>query len=343
LNITVMVYTPYLAGWLSANGDRGLMSSFPPKDVAEYGEFVRALLTFLVSEVKYPPERIILEPVNEADLPCGADPAVPCFWDKWQMSDLVSVVRTAHDQAASVHPAIRIAGLTTCCDAGLLPRFVKEYGGAQYLDIVTYHYYEGELDFAPALAQGRELQAYGKPVYLNEFGSKKYWSNGINGALWHSAVLPQAWAAGINPVQFPMSEWPVMHAGYDKLGLFSDWNEGWAIKPAYWVYVNFYTLFGGAEVLKVAAPVGSMAAAARRRQPDVLSIWLTNMASATPKSSVFQIDNWPASTAVVMVYDNLAGPNPRDVFHLQATDGKLVFSYALVSGSYAFVVRAVPQ
>jgi hypothetical protein len=78
LNVTVLIYTPYLAGWLSANGDRGLYSTFPPKDVAEYGEFVRALLTYLVKEVAYPPDRIILEPVNEADLGCGSDTVFHC-------------------------------------------------------------------------------------------------------------------------------------------------------------------------------------------------------------------------------------------------------------------------
>jgi len=343
LEVTLMIHTPYMAGWLSANGKRDPFSSFPPKDVTEYGEFVRAVLTYLVDEVGYPPERLILEPVNEADLRCGADPAVPCFWENWQMDDLVAVVRVAYDEAKAIDSAIRIAGLATCCDTGLLPRFVDEYGGDEYLDIITYHRYGRGFDFESAIARGRELQTYGKPVYLNEFGSKKYWGKGVEGALWHSAVMPQVWAAGINPVQFPISEWPGMHQGYDQLGLFADWTDDWAIKPSYWVYVNFYNHLSGTEIVSATAPAGMSIIAGRRIEPETLVVWVTNVTSEGEGETVLQIVNWPTSDATVTVYDNLVSSEPVDNIYLAQENGQIALAYAIPSrSSYCFLLRTGP-
>ena len=343
LDITLLLHTPYLSGWLSANGNRDPFSSFPPTDVAEYGEFVRALLTYLVDEVGYPPQRIILEPVNEADLRCGADPAVPCFWQDWEMDDLFAVVRTAHEQAAAVDPAIRIAGLATCCDTNLLPRFMVEYKGDEYLDVITYHRYGRGFDFGSAIARGVELQAYGKPVYLDEFGSTKYWSNGLEGALWHSAVMPQIWAAGINPVQFSISEWPGMHQGYNQLGLFADWTGDWARKPAYWVYVNFYAHLNGAELVRATSSPDLFVLAGRHLETETLAVWLTNVTLARKEKLAFQIDHWPTNHAILTAYDNLSGPQSIDTISVAVKGGQLLFDYAVPEhSSFSLVLQAIP-
>jgi hypothetical protein len=340
LDVTLLINTPYLAGWLSANGNRDPYSSFPPADVAEYGEFVRALLTYLVDQVHYPPDQIILEPVNEADLHCGADPAVSCFWENWSMDDLVAVVRVAHDQAASINPAIRIAGLATCCDATLISRFMDEYKGSDYLDVITYHRYGRGFDFTSAIARGQELQRYGKPVYLDEFGSIKYWSNGEEGALWHSFVMPQIWAAGINPVQFPISEYPGTHQGYDQLGLFADWNKNWTIKPAYWVYANFYRHIAGGDPISTENTTPNLVLASRRDQTSTepaLALWLTAIRSEEFTCRL-QIDNFPADIVQVAIYDNLQGDQPVEKIHLAGRP--LVFELRFPSsGSFSVVVQ----
>ncbi len=36
--MTIMLYVPYLSGWLSANGDKQIFSTYPPNDLAEYRE-----------------------------------------------------------------------------------------------------------------------------------------------------------------------------------------------------------------------------------------------------------------------------------------------------------------
>ena len=343
LDITLLIHTPYLAGWLSANTTREPFASFPPQDVAEYGEFIRALLIYLVDEVNYAPERIILEPVNEADLRCGTDPAVPCFWENWQMEDLAAVVQTAHDQAAAVDSAIRIAGLATCCNTDLLPRFMAEYEGNKYLDVITYHRYRQGFDFESAIARGIELQAHGKPVYLDEFGSTKYWSNGVEGALWHSVVMPQIWAAGISPVQFPISEWPATYQDYGQLGLFHDWTGDWETKPAYWVYASFYHHLSGTEILSATAPAGTFVLAGRRAETGTLAVWLTNIARTTKDTITFQIAHWPASGATVTVCNNLIGLKPVDTISVAAKDGQLAFDYAVPAhSSLSFLLQVVP-
>jgi hypothetical protein len=344
LDVTLMLYVPYLAGWLSANGDQGLYSTYPPQSLAEYHEFVRAALTFAVNEAGYPPERIILEPVNEPDLRCGQDPEVPCFWRDWAMDDLVAVMAEACRAADEVDERIRVVGLSECCGVELTRVFLEEYGGGECLEGLTYHRYVYGEDFGDGLARGGKLQAYGKPVYLNEFGSTKYWSNGIEGALWHSATVPQLWEAGINIVQFPISEWPGTRS-YSHLGLFADWTGDWATKPAYWVYVNFYTHFGGTEIVSVTASPDTFVSAGRRAETGALAVWLTSATSAKGKPITFQIINWPANRAAVTVYDNLVGSDPVAAFDVAAQDwdGQLTFDYVVPAhSSFSFLLRMAP-
>ena len=338
-DITAMLHVPYLAGWLSANGDNGLMSTYPPRDLAEYSEYLRALLSFAVDEVGYPPEHLILEPVNEPDLGCGQDPNVPCFWNNWQMADLVAVMRAADEAAAEVAPAIRIVGVSECCGTQLAESLMDSYGGSTLLDGFTYHRYVSGDDFSDGLTRGQRLAHYGKPVYLNEYGNTTHWSNGQPGALWHASVLPQIWAAGLNPIQFSMAEFPGSHEGYKQLGLFTDWQDGWKLKPAYWVYANFYRHLGGSQLVAAQGSARAMLLAGRRPatgQPS-LAIWLTNV---TADQSVLPIEivGFPARTAHLQVYNNLQGDDP--VASLELAGESLRFDFRLpAASSFCIVVQ----
>ena len=340
-DVTVMIHVPYLAGWLSANGDREIFSTYPPRDMAEYREYLLALLTFVVDEVGYPPERVILEPVNEPDLRCGQDANVPCFWENWKMDDLATVMRTADEAAAEVDPAIRIVGVSECCGTRLAETLVDQYDGRRFLDGFTYHRYVRGADFGDGLARGERLAALGRPVYLNEYGNTRYWSNGRPGALWHAAVLPQIWGDGIGPIQFTMSEFPGSHEGYDQLGLSADWRNGWERKPAYWVYVNFYRHFGGSELVSVQGAESLVLLAGRRvagADAPSLAIWLTNVSPDRPETLRFQIPGFPTDHAQARVFDNLQGSEP--VATLELAGAPLQFDFHLpAASSYSIVLR----
>lgn len=306
-NITVMLNFPYLAGWLSANSDRGWESTYPPNSLDEYAEFLRASLTFVIREVGYPPERVILEPVNEPDLGCGQDPAVPCFWENWVMDDLVAVMRTARQVADEIDPAIRVVGLSTCCNEGLLPQFMADHGGTGILDGITYHRYENQFDQAEAIRIGRWYQEWGLPVYLNEYGSTIYWSNGLEGALWHAAALPHIWSAGIAPIQFAMAEIPGMHQGYNELGLFYDGSRNWEKKPAYHIYTAFFGRL--APAIPVATDIADnvpIIATAGRHDDGHASIWMVNADRERSHRIIVDIHGLPSDQAIITVYDVLA-------------------------------------
>jgi len=335
---TVMIHVPYLAGWLSANGDRELFSTYPPRDMAEYREYLLALLTFAVDEVGYPPERVILEPVNEPDLRCGQDANVPCFWENWEMDDLVAVMRTADEAAAEVDPAIRVVGVSECCATRLAETLVDQYDGQSFLDGFTYHRYVRGADFGDGLARGERLAALGSPVYLNEYGNTRYWSNGRPGALWHAAVLPQIWKAGINPIQFSMAEFPGSHQGYDQLGLFADWRNDWERKPAYWVYANFYRRFGGSELVSVRGTESLVLLAGRRADAPSLTIWLVNTDPDRPEGLRFQVTGFPTDSAQAQVFDNLGGSEPMVTLELRGTPLRFDFHLPAAS-SYSIVLN----
>jgi hypothetical protein len=338
LDVTLMLHVPYLAGWLSANGDLGPYSTYPPQSVEEYREFVQAGLIFLVDGVDYPPERIILEPVNEPDLRCGQDPAVPCFWSDWTMDDLVAVVRAARQAADAVDPAIRLVGLSTCCGDELVARLMRDYDGATLLDGLTYHRYERGFDQGQAVQLGQRLAGWGLPVYINEYGSPKYWSDGKEGALWHAAALAQIWPAGIAPIQFAMSEFPGMHEGYNRLGLFADWERDWEPKPAYAVYVGFFHHLGPTAPLSTTVQAPLVVAAGWGGNGSV-AVWAVNADQADWPDVIFRVMDFPADVAVVTVYNILAGGDPIDAFTV--ADVPLVFAYDLPARSvHAFTVGA---
>lgn len=303
LDVTIMLHVPHLAGWLSANGDQGLNSTYPPRSMEEYSEFLSATLTYLVEELDYPPERIILEPVNEPDLRCGQDPAVPCFWDRWTMEELVDVIHTARAAADAVDPAIRLVGLSTCCDPALVEELMRDHRGHTLLDGLTYHRYEPGFDQGRAVAVGQRLADWGLPVYINEYGSPRFWSNGEEGALWHALALAQFWPAGIAPVEFSMSEIPGMHEGYNELGLLSDWEAGWVPKPAYAVYVSFFHHLGPTTPISVTAQQ-PLVVAAGRRDEDGVALWVINASQEDRPAAVFQVLGTASGEAEFRVTDH---------------------------------------
>lgn len=339
LDVTLMLHVPNLAGWLSANGDQGLASTYPPKSVAEYGEFVEATLRFLVKEVDYPPERIIVEAINEPDLGCGQDPAVPCYWDNWTMEDLVAVMRAARQACDAVDPAIRLVGLSTCCHHELVDQLIREYDGLRLLDGLTYHLYEPEFRQTRVIQVGERLADWGLPVYINEYGSSRYWSDGEMGALWHGAALAQIWPRGIAPMQFSVSEFPGMHEGYNQLGLTADWRAGWKPKPAYAIYVGFSHHLGPTTPISTAAQA-PLAAAAGRGEDGSIAVWVVSLDPDGQSSTEFRIKSFSADVATVTVYDILSGGGIVDGFTV--TGAPLAFAYAVPAHSvYVFLLTAV--
>ena len=341
LGAEVMLYVPYLPEWMAKRpGPTPLTAPYPPADLEEYAELLRVTLRYLVEEIGYPPERIILEPVNEPDLQCGSDPAVACFWRNGDFESLTAVIQVAHREAKAVSPQIRIAGLTTCCTHAMLDRFMESPERAALLDIITYHDYTGGYSIGRALDTGKHLRAYGKPVYLDEYGSTTYWSDGQDGALWHAAVLPQLWAHGLAPIQFSLSEWPGMHAGYNQLGLMSDWNANWQVKPAYYVYRNFYAAIPGAQPVEVRAPEGVIAWAGRNPQSGAVLLWLVNGTWEEKGGELtLEVRGWPEDSALVRVQNPLQAPaEGGTTFRVAAApEGGLVFKVALPPRSAALV------
>ena len=342
-DFTVMVFIPYLAPWLSRATDSSpLAAPYPPNDLAEYQELIRVLLTYLVEEIGFSPEKIILEPVNEPDLNCGADPAVSCFWQNWQVEDLAAVLESASQAAEAVDPRIRVAGPTLCCRMNYLDRLVEQYRADDYLDILTFHdYEEGPFNPQPTLRIAGRMQNYGKPVYLDEYGSKNYWSNGEKGALWHAAMLSEFWKANLPPIQFSMAEMPWMHEGYNELGLFSSWEEAWQVKPAYWVYVNFFNNLPERGLVSISTPP-EMPGVAARGDDQSLAVWLTNGAYQKAGEITLRVENWPSPHAQVQVLDNLTGPAPVDAFEIAPdASGSLAFAYPIPPlNSLLFLITA---
>jgi hypothetical protein len=223
---------------------------------------------------------------------------------------------------------------------------MNQYQADSYLDILTYHHYnnDGNPNFDAMLNTATQWQTYGKPVYLDEYGNKAYWSNGIDGALWHSAALAEFWQAGLPPIQFSMAEMPIMHEGYNELGLFYTWRQNWEIKPAYWVYANFYNNLPDRELVTITSPAGMPGIAARGTTGQSLAIWVTNYTFEKDGGGdvVLRVENWPFSSAQVQVLDNLSGSTPVATLDVSANiQNQLTFTYPIpVRQSLLFLVSA---
>lgn len=336
LDVDIMLYIPYLPAWMAKHpGPTPLTAPYPPADMDEYAELVRVTLHYLVEDIGYPPERIIFEPVNEPDLQCGSDPAVACFWRNGNFESLTAVIQTAQREAKAVSPHIRIAGLTTCCTHAMLDRFMEDPTRAALLDIITYHDYSSGFSIGRALDTGTHLQTYDKPVYLDEYGSTTYWSDGTEGALWHAAVLPQLWAHGIVPIQFSLSEWPGMHAGYNQLGLMHDWQADWQVKPAYFVYQNFYAAIPGLQPVTVRAPQGIFSWGGIDPARGHIVLWLVNGAwQENGGELTLEISDFSGESVLIQVQDTLRSP---------AQDQTTFQVVASPEGSIRFKVHLPPR
>lgn len=329
-NITLMLHVPYLAPWLSRHPGDALSSPYPPADLAEYEEYIRALLAFVVDDLGYDPAKVILEPVNEPDLECGQDASVSCFWRDWQEGDLLAVLRSAQLAAQEVDPAIRLVGVSECCGTQWAERLASDPETRDLLDGYSYHKYVQGYDYQDLIARGQRLLAYGKPVYINEYGSTQFWSDGLDGALWHARLLPKMFAAGIDPLQYPLSEFPGMHAGYNHLGLFQDWNHDFTIKPAYWVYTHFYRLFGGGTILAHQEIGGA----------ELLAV--KNSGGGENWAAVWIVTGGPEMLApVTLVFQNLPQPEMR-LSVLNALDEARPLAEQVVAGQ-ATIFEYLPQ
>jgi hypothetical protein len=325
LDLGVIVYMPYLPGWLSSGDDLGVISTYPPNDLAEYRELVRALLDYLLNDIGFPPEKVIFEPINEPDLRCRPGSTASCFWTHANQQDLLAVMRAASEEAHTANPAIRIAGLSICCNVGMLEEFLSRTADQPILDLLTYHAYISSNQFDQLTEIGQKISSQNLPVLIDEYGSTVYWSNGQEGALWHSIALTRLWPSGIWPVEFVMSEMPQMHSGFNELGLFTDWTEGWQPKPSYWIYANFYSMFPGRELLALDVS-GDVWALAGIKQPEgSIAIWLTH---TDPQANLqVTLDGWDGD-AKITILDNLTDGQVIEERLVTASDGnKLVFEW----------------
>jgi hypothetical protein len=345
--LNILIYFPYLAPWLSDNSPHpGLPFPFdvaphPPNDLVEYREFVEAVLRYLVETLGFPPERIVVEAMNEPDLRCGQDPVVACFWENWTMDDIAAVVRVTHEAILSVNAEIPLVGLAECCGTSVVRDLLDDYPEGAYLDGLSYHYYSPSgYNLNAALSRASALAPYGRPICVDEYGSLQYLSEGVDGALWHSWALATLWEAGIAPLQHPISEWPLAGEPYNSMGLFEDWRGDWTRKPAYWVYANFFAHFGGSQIISHIAPAGVDVVVGRRSlgsDQAKVAFWLTNRSNVTLTDQSFAVHNFVSDTATLRIYDNLVGPTP--VLTTTVSGSPLVFTATLPAySSHAFVL-----
>lgn len=345
-SVEAMLFFSYLSPWLTDNPPHTDFSfpaaPYPPNDLDEYREFVQELLRYLVEDIGFPPERILVEAMNEPDLRCGQDPEVPCFWQDWTMQDVADVVEVTCEAARAVDDRIRVVGLAECCGTNVVRTLLNQYPEGECLDGLTYHYYSPSgYDLDAALDRAAQIAPYGLPVYLDEYGSFEYLSEGQAGGLWHGWALPVLWEAGIIPAQYPISEFPGHPEPYNRMGLFLDWTGGWERKPAYWVYTHFFGHVAGREMVSATASVPLDVLAVRRLTADEVEValWVVNRGSLSQPDRRFVVRNFPSQVATMQVFDGLAGPGP--VATATVTGAPLVFTATVPAESVRlFVLRA---
>ncbi|MDD3828399.1 MAG: hypothetical protein PHY79_20740 [Anaerolineae bacterium] len=344
-DVNVVLYFPYLAPWLSKNdpiaGFPIPAAPHPPNDLAEYREFVTAILRYLVESIGLPATRITVEVTNEPDLLCGVDPATACFWEDWTMDDIAGVVQATYEAVRNVDEDIELVGLAECQGTGVVRELMDNYPQGRYLDGLSFHYYSPSgFKLNPVLGRARELAPYGRPLYLDEYGSRQFLSEGKDGALWHSWALVTLWNAGIAPLQYPISEYPLIGEPYNSMGLFENWLGEWSRKPSYWVFANFFRHMGHDERLACTAPSDMDILAARRvpGQEVQVAFWVVNRGDSPLVDRTFAVSGFPGQEATLFVYDNLASLAP--VLSMSAAGSPLVFTATLPArSSYTFVIR----
>ena len=357
-NEHILIHFSYLSPWLSDNPPHSSAQSpipiapYPPNDLDEYREFVETALRFIVEVVEFPPQRVAIEAMNEPDLACGADPVTPCFWQNWEMADIADLVRVTHQAIQAVDARITLVGLAECCGTEVVRDLLDHYPEGAYLEGLSYHYYAGEYNLDVALNRATTLRPYGLPIYLDEYGSRTYLSEGVEGALWHSWALATLWQAEIAPIQYPISEWILLGEPYTQMGLFADWRGDWERKPSYWVYANFFRFFGGGAVISHTAPAGLDVLVSRRigtgTEPGSgmgaaeAAFWVVNRTETLFADQLFTLNGFPTTGALLRMYDNLVAPTP--VWTKTVSGVPLVFTATLPArSSRVFVLQADPQ
>lgn len=343
-NLDILIHFSYLAPWLTDNPPHEeylfQVAPYPPNDLAEYREFVEATLRYLVETVNFPPERIAIEAMNEPDLGCDVDPVVPCFWQNWTMADIADVVRVTHEAIQAVDADIALVGLAECCGTGVVRNLLNNYPvEGSYLDGLSYHYYAQGYNLDAALNRAATLAPYNLPIYLDEYGSRQYLSEGTGGALWHSWALATLYEAGIAPLQYPISEWPLQGEPYNSMGLFEDWRGDWARKPSYWTYVNFFRFVGGGEIISHTAPSELDVLTTRQIVTGGVqaAFWVVNRGSVALIDRPFVLYNFPEQGATLRIYDNTIGPTPT--LTTTVSGSPLVFTATLPAhSSHVFVL-----
>jgi hypothetical protein len=341
-NVEVMIHFPYLAPWLSDNPSHsGDLAPYPPNDLQEYREFIEAVLIFLVDQVGFPQERLLLEAMNEPDLKCGQDPVVDCFWQNWIMQDIRDVVRVTGEAIQKIAPEVRLVGLSECCSVDIVTNLMDNYPEGKLLDGLSYHYYDpSDFNLGPALYRAEQLSVYDLPIYLDEYGSFNHLSEGKHGGLWHSRALPILWKAEISPLQYAAGEWPLLGEPYNSMGLFKDWRGNWEQKPSYWVYRNFYSHFESSRIVESSHSSGLEVLASRKNDNRGLSIWVTNPTGQSFDNLQFNINGYGPEPAYVSVYDNFEEISP--VERLSLSGSPLRFAYSIPArSSYSFVIHDV--
>ena len=325
LDIYVMPYIPYLASWLTSNSPNPPYSTYPPKNQAEYGEYVYAVLYHLVHDIGISPEKIVFEPFNEPDLGCGQDSSVNCFWNNHDYSDTAATFITAHDAAKSVDSKIKVVGMAEWDNRRYVRDFINNHNGLSYLDGLTYHEYVSGTSTNSIINGGTDLLGYGLPVFADEYGSKSVGSNGIEGALFNSNVLSLLIKNGIQPIQFPFFEFSGLGTNIEFMGLFYNWNNSWQLKQSFWVYSNILRFIKDTDILDSSESVSSLEVLAAKKGGE-LNIVLTNEDTAQ-RSVAISIQNMPTSFNIVDVYDNLQ-------------DNKIIGSFAISSNNFDYAIPA---
>lgn len=341
-DLKIVIHFVYLAPWLSDNTPHlGIGAPYPPNDLAEYREFVEVVLRYLVETLGFPPGRITIEAMNEPDLGCGVDPVTFCFWDNWTMTDIVDVVRVTHEAIQAVDSEITLLGLAECCGTAVVRDLLDHYPEGDYLEGLSYHYYSPSgYDLAEALDRAAALAPYGRAIYFDEYGSRQYLSEGIDGGLWHSWALPTLWEAGVAPIQYPISEWPTLGEPYNSMGLFHDWRGDWERKPSYWVYANFFR-FATGDVISHTAPASLDSLVTHQLVGDEVRVafWVVHRGDVPLTDQVFAVYNFPEQEATLHVYDNLVGPTSLLTATIEGAP--LVFTATLPArSSRTFVLSA---
>jgi hypothetical protein len=107
-------------------------------------------------------------------------------------------------------------------------------------------------------------------------------------------------------MQFPISEFRGNGNDYRELGLFKDWTEKWEIKPAFWVYRNFYRYLTNGIVVwtKTELPLEVLAVKSNNFH-NRLIVCITNLEERNYKNIKIVIYNLPYENARVDVNNNL--------------------------------------